>query len=81
MFTTLVDVLPDNIKQIRLDMKLTQKAWAELLGVKLNTAQKYESGEIVPSLAVLYRISEISGKEFRVRDEIRHPLLTKTIPS
>lgn len=48
----------NNIKKQRKIKKMNQTKLAELLELSLRTIQKYESGEIVPSLKVIDQIAE-----------------------
>jgi transcriptional regulator with XRE-family HTH domain len=44
-------------RKTRKDLKLTQKAMAEKLGVSLSTVQRYENGTVFPDAAALDRLS------------------------
>lgn len=52
------------IKQIRKELDLTQKAFAERIGMKGNTIATYEMGRAIPSDATINHIC----KEFRVNE-------------
>ncbi len=63
------------IKQIRLDNNLTQKEFADLLGVTYQAVSKWENGKNVPDIGILKQISE----EFHVNiDELLNGEKTKT---
>lgn len=46
------------IRICREESKLSWRAWAKKCGVSLSSVQRYESGEMEPSLTVLRRISK-----------------------
>ena len=47
----------ENLKNIRKEKKLSQKAFGELIGKKEITIRNYESGKIMPPLKVIENIS------------------------
>ena len=47
----------ENLKNIRKEKKLSQKALGELIGKKEITIRNYESGKIMPPLKVIENIS------------------------
>lgn len=49
---------PNKIKSVRRKKKLTQEKLAGLLGVSLNTLQRWESGKCRPSSLALARLQE-----------------------
>ena len=49
------------IREIR-GFDLTQKKFAELLGISQATVSKLEKGLVLPNSEVLLKLSEISGK-------------------
>lgn len=49
------------IRQLRKRRKLNQKELAQMLGKSLRTLQKYETGEIEVSIAVVNQIAELLG--------------------
>lgn len=57
--------MKDRIRQIRKENKLTQKEFAERLGIKQNTVASYEMGRIGISDSVIISIC----REFNVREE------------
>lgn len=57
--------MKDRIKQIRKENKLTQKEFAERLGIKQNTVASYEMGRIRISDSVIISIC----REFNIREE------------
>lgn len=48
----------ENLKNIRKEKKLSQKALGELIGKKEITIRNYESGKIMPPLKVIEEIAE-----------------------
>jgi len=46
-------------RQVRKDLKLTQKAMAENLQVSLRTVQRYENGTASPDAVILERLSRL----------------------
>ena len=85
MRRTLADVLPEDLKELRetyIDPKtksvgLSFKDAAILLGVKEITLRKYESGEIVPSITILTKMSDVYGVDFLISALRKHPLVEK----
>ena len=70
----------EKIKQYRKTNNLTQEDLASRLNVSSRTIKRYESGEIIPSMQVLKRISEalnIDYKELDIKEDkkemIDHP--------
>jgi transcriptional regulator with XRE-family HTH domain len=53
--------IADRIRQARTDKGLTQEQLAEALDVATETASRYESGKLPPSLPMLYRMAEALG--------------------
>lgn len=51
--------LGEKIKKLRKERKITQKQIANLLGKSERMVQKYESGEVTPSIEVLLEICKI----------------------
>lgn len=49
----------DKLKLLRQSNKITQKELSKLINKSVSTIQKYESGSVVPSMAILKKISEI----------------------
>ena len=49
------------IKELREEKGLSQKAFAEAIGMKTPTIGAYEQGRIKPSEAVLEKIKEVYG--------------------
>lgn len=49
------------LKMKRLELGLSQRKFAELAGMKFQNYQKYERGEIVPTLQTLKKITEVYG--------------------
>lgn len=55
-----------NIKSLRKEKKLTQKEFAEVLGMKSNTIiGKYEDGKVIPPVEVLEKIAEQFGVDLQ----------------
>lgn len=50
--------LGENIKKYRKSSKMSQNSLGELIGKSLRMIQKYESGEVIPSLDVIEEISK-----------------------
>ena len=50
-----------SLEAVRVNAKMTQKEWAERLGVSNNTVVNWEKGNTEPSLAQLRMMSELSG--------------------
>lgn len=51
----------DRLKELRLEMGITQKELATIVGVGRTTISEYESGKIVPSQQKLLKIAEYFG--------------------
>nr|WP_321467160.1 helix-turn-helix domain-containing protein [uncultured Desulfobulbus sp.] len=49
----------DRFRQIRKELKLTQKAMAEKLSVSLSTLQRYEDSRVAPDATVLERLAHL----------------------
>lgn len=56
--------ISDNIKRYRKEKGLTQKELAEKLDKSIRMIQKYESGEVEPSIEVLNEIANVLGTDF-----------------
>ena len=54
----------ENIKKFRIEKKLTQKQLADKIDRSLRMVQKYESGEVEPSIEVLNDIAKVLGTDF-----------------
>jgi transcriptional regulator with XRE-family HTH domain len=50
-----------NVRRLRVQAELTQSRLAELAEVELRTEQKWERGEINPSLTTLTRVQRVLG--------------------
>lgn len=73
------DVSPEDITEIRQSLGLDRYQFAEKLGISYESVAKYESGQVIPSYAVLVAICELSGCEFRITPKRKHPLLLKKL--
>jgi DNA-binding XRE family transcriptional regulator len=56
-----LEFIGDHIRKRRMDLKLTQKALAETLGVNKDTIRFWENGKAKPSLAKIPLIIEFIG--------------------
>jgi len=54
-------IIGDIIKIERKKKKITQKHLAEKIGKSERMIQKYESGEVIPSIDILSKIGEVLG--------------------
>ena len=50
-----------SLEAVRVNAKMTQKEWAERLGVSNNTVVNWEKGNTEPSLSKLREMSKLSG--------------------
>ncbi len=50
-----------NLKAVRTNANMTQKEWAESLGVTVDTVLNWESGKSEPKWSHIQRMSELSG--------------------
>ena len=50
-----------SLEAVRVNAKMTQKEWAERLGVSNNTVVNWEKGNTEPSLSKLREMSQLSG--------------------
>ena len=50
-----------SLEAVRVNEKMTQKEWAERLGVSNNTVVNWEKGNTEPSLSKLREMSKLSG--------------------
>lgn len=50
-----------SLEAVRVDAKMTQKEWAEMLGVSNATVVNWEKGKTEPSLSQLKTMSKLSG--------------------
>ena len=50
-----------SLEAVRVNANMTQKEWAERLGVSNNTAVNWEKGNTEPSLSKLREMSQLSG--------------------
>ena len=55
----MLDTVGDRIKHLRKNQKMTQKEFAEKVGIARSTLAGYESNQIEPSLNVIFKISNI----------------------
>ena len=53
--------MKEKIKEIRANLKLSQKAFAEKIGVSVASLKNYETGRSVPKDGVIQKICEIGG--------------------
>ena len=60
----------ENIKRLRKKYNLTQTELANKIGRTLRTVQKYEAGEMLPPVDIIYKINDIFGLEFMLMFEI-----------
>ena len=60
----------ENIKRLRKKYNLTQTELANKIGRTLRTVQKYEAGEMLPPVDIIYKINDIFGGEFMLMFEI-----------
>lgn len=65
-----------SLKAVRANADMTKKAWAQALGVSVQTVTNWESGNSEPSASMLRKISEKSGVDM---DFIFVPEKTKNI--
>ena len=63
-------VTGENIKRLRKKYNLTQTELANKIDRTLRTVQKYEAGEILPPVDIIYKINDIFGGEFMLTFEI-----------
>lgn len=49
------------LSAVRVNAEKTQEEWAELLGVTKQTVCNWETGKTEPGLAVVRKMSELSG--------------------
>lgn len=57
--------MKDRIKKLRKELDLTQKAFADRIGMKQNTIAQYEMGRTIPSDAIIFSIC----REFDVNED------------
>ena len=50
-----------SLEAVRVNAKMTQKEWAEMLGVSNATVVNWEKGKTEPSLSQLRTMSKLSG--------------------
>ena len=50
-----------SLEAVRVNAKMTQKGWAEMLGVSNATVVNWEKGKTEPSLSQLKTMSKLSG--------------------
>ena len=50
-----------SLEAVRVNANMTQKEWAEKLGVSNNTVVNWEKGNTEPSLSKLREMSQLSG--------------------
>lgn len=50
-----------SLEAVRVNSKMTQKEWAEMLGVSNATVVNWEKGKTEPSLSQLKTMSKLSG--------------------
>ena len=50
-----------SLEAVRVNAKMTQKNWAKLLGVSVETVINWEKGNTEPSLSQLKEMSRLSG--------------------
>lgn len=48
----------ENIKKIRMDKRLTQKEFSDLIGISRHSLLNYEKGHRIPSMELIVRISK-----------------------
>ena len=55
-------VYPEEIKNIRLKMMMTQTEFAELLGISFASVNRYENGKSSPTFKVRRKLAEIKKR-------------------
>lgn len=53
---------PEEIKNIRLKMMMTQTEFAELLGISFASVNRYENGKSSPTFKVQRKLTELKAK-------------------
>ena len=53
---------PEEIKNIRLKMMMTQTEFAELLGISFASVNRYENGKSKPTFKVQRKLTELKAK-------------------
>lgn len=59
----LINILGENIRNRRKELRITQPHLAELAKVSTNTLYKLERGQGNPSLGILNQLAEVLGME------------------
>ena len=60
------NLIGEQIKQRRKELKITQSSLAELANVSLNTLSRIESGKANPTIDVIAKIADILGFELKL---------------
>lgn len=55
----ILDTLGERIKHVRKDKGLTQKEFAEKLGIARSTLAGYETNQITPSVSIVFKMSKV----------------------
>ena len=70
---------PENIRQLRKMLNLTQQQFAELLGVSYVTLNRWENGQSKPSTMGLAKLRELEGRDTRLlADQTPPPIESDT---
>lgn len=74
------DVSANEIREVRTKVAgMTQKQFAEALGVKKLAVTRLETGTLLPSLRILHKIAARFGVTFEITPEPKHDILITEI--
>lgn len=62
--------LPEVVKTLRKKKKLSQRKLANKIGVCHQAVWSYEKGNIKPSIETLFRIMNVCGYTFEIKEDI-----------
>ena len=74
MSKTTSDITGKDLTDLRNQHNFTQAGLAQKLGKSLSLVQKWEQGDSIPRLDVLYELSKLYNVEFVVRNKVRHEM-------
>lgn len=72
----------ENLKRIRLDMKMSQEDFAQLLHTSKQNISRYEAGMVSPKISTAAKIAEILGislSELNGEEETEPPIRQETV--
>ena len=73
--------IADIVREVRLELGVTQEQFANILGVTFPTINRWENGHCVPSRLALKSLRETSSRLDKAKQEKFEQLLTRPLDS